>query len=97
MANWEQITDNNHNKINKNNSIENRHRIDYNYKVGDKIYIEIDELQLKLNNPREGPYNITQVHVNGTVTIQKRFKPDRINIHRISPLSSGNMGGSVIV
>ena len=97
IANWEQITNNNQTKINKTNILENRRRIDYDYRVGDQVYLEIDELQRKLNNPREGPYTITQVHVNGTVTIQKGSEPDRINIRRISPLSTGNMGGSVIV
>ncbi|GFH50558.1 hypothetical protein CTEN210_07034 [Chaetoceros tenuissimus] len=50
---------------------ENSKRIDHDYKVGDRAYIIKDSNYRKLTGPHEGPYNIIQVHTNGTVTIQK--------------------------
>jgi hypothetical protein len=34
---------------------------------------------------REGPYTITRVHANGTVTIQKGLALQRINIRQCTP------------
>ena len=40
----------------------------------------------KLTVPREGPYLVTQVHDNGTVTIAKSIVvTDRDNIRRLAP------------
>ena len=87
IANWARIRNLNQAKINKNTCIENNRRIDYDYQPGYKCYLEEDTLQRKLNNPREGPFQITRVHVNGNVTIQKdeNSEPERVNIRRISP------------
>jgi hypothetical protein len=56
--------------INKNNEKENAKRIDYDYAIGDSI-TKIKAGTLKMEQPREGPFNIIRVHANGTVTIQK--------------------------
>ncbi|MEM7284022.1 MAG: hypothetical protein AAF438_20635 [Pseudomonadota bacterium] len=65
----------------------NAQRIKHEYIVGNKVwkrrYLNLSD---KLQSTMTGPFPITQVHTNGTVTIQ--LKPDvqeRINIRRIQP------------
>jgi hypothetical protein len=40
---------------------------------------------LKMEQPREGPYNIIRVHVNGTITIQKGPIEERLNVRQVIP------------
>jgi hypothetical protein len=54
--------------IDKNN---NAKQIDYDYAVGNSI-LKIKAGTLKMEQPREGPFNIIRVHTNGTVTTQKK-------------------------
>jgi hypothetical protein len=56
--------------INKNNKKENDKQINYDYAVGESI-IKIKAGTLKMEPPREGPFNIVCVHSNGTVTIKR--------------------------
>ena len=50
--------------------MENAKRVDYDYKVGDRVLLYTPN-PTKMEQPREGPYSILQVHTstNGTVTI----------------------------
>ena len=43
------------------------------------------EKSAKLMKPTEGPYPIVEVHINGTVTIQRGSYQERIHIRRIKP------------
>ena len=66
---------------------ENAKRIRHEYKVGDQVwkkqYIGLSD---KLLDTVTGPYLITTVHTNGTVTIQlNTLTTERINIRRILP------------
>lgn len=64
----------------------NRRRISHDYQVGDLVLIlayKPDKLQPRV---AAGPFPITIVHSNGTVTIQRSpLVSDRINIRRIRP------------
>ena len=74
--------------VDKNNDKENAKRIDYNYHVGEWILIRKDTYKTlsKLEERYLGPYQVVQVHVNGTLTIRKRTNVlERINIRRIKP------------
>jgi hypothetical protein len=70
--------------INKNNKRENEKRIDYDYAIGESI-MKIKAGTLKMEQPREGPYNIIHVHANGTVAIQKGPVEERLNVRQIVP------------
>ena len=66
---------------------ENAKRIRHEYKTGDQVwkkqYIGLSD---KLLDTVTGPYTITTVHTNGTVTIQlNAMTTERINIRRILP------------
>ena len=78
-----------HNKkqklIDKANLRENRKRIDYDYTVGQEVYIKNDGVQRKMDDPKQGPFTITDVFTNGTVRIQRGNVNEQINIRRIEP------------
>ena len=56
--------------MDKANLRENKNRIDYDYAVGHKVYIKNDGVQRKMDCPKEGPFEITELFTNGTVRIQ---------------------------
>ena len=68
-----------------NNARENRSCITYDYKVEDKVLITLDnrEIESKLQNSTEGPFEIKQVYNNGTVKIIRGTYDEIIKIHRI--------------
>jgi hypothetical protein len=70
------------------NERENKTRVDFNYKVGDKILIRKDGILRKAEfNWKKEPWTITTVHTNGTIRIQCGTKSERINIWRVTPCS----------
>ncbi len=74
--------------INANNNRENRKRYEYQYHNNDQILIRNDA-DAKMDSKFRGPFRITHVHDNGTVTIQMRPNvSQRINIRRIKPYFS---------
>ena len=68
--------------IHKNSTI-----IDYNYNVGDKVLVRINQAY-KYETPFQGPYAIIQTWRNGTVTIKMGTVTSRLNIFRIKPYYS---------
>ena len=69
----------------RNNANENRRRRYHNYVVGDEMLI-IAHKPTKMAPRATGPFTITQVHVNGTVTFQRSANvTERISIRRIKP------------
>ena len=68
-----------------NNLAENRRHRYQNYVVGDEVLI-ITHKPTKMAARATGPFVITQVHVNGTVTIQRRPNVfERNSIRRLKP------------
>ncbi len=70
------------------NKRENKTRVDFDYKVGDKILIRKDGILRKAESIwTKEPWTITTVHTNGTIRIQCGTKLERINIRRVTPFS----------
>jgi hypothetical protein len=69
-ANWDLIQKRKQEIINKSNKKENKSRIPYKYKVGDKVLLKTPGILRKLSKPRTGPYPVTNVYKNGTIIIQ---------------------------
>jgi len=67
------------------NGSEFKNRVTYDYKVGQRVYLIITDIQHKCQAPHEGPYEIYDVFTNGTVRIQKGISNERVNIRRITP------------
>ena len=86
QANWARIKERKQAEINRNNTRENRDRIDHTYSVGDKVYVRKEGIQRKLSSPREGPFEITAVYDNGTAQVQlSDAVSERLNFRRLVP------------
>ena len=85
LINWHAMSLNKQKLVDKANLRENINRIDYDYQVGQRVYIKKDGIYRKLDGPKLGPYEITQVFTNGTVRIQRGRVNERINIRRLEP------------
>ena len=83
-ADWQLIQERKRARIIKNNARENIRRREHDYAIGDKVLITKADFN-KMEPSREGPYTITRVHANGTVTIQKGRALQRINIRQCMP------------
>ena len=69
----------------RNRDNENSRRRYRNYTIGDEVLVLVPS-PTRMGARAIGPYTIVQVHVNGTVTIQRRPNVfERINIRRIKP------------
>ncbi len=88
IADWKLIGENRQRKTDLNNDNKNKKRVDYNYKVGDKILIRKDDILHKAESKWiKEPWTITTVHTNETIRIQCGTKSERIDIRRVTPFS----------
>jgi transposase InsO family protein len=85
IANMELIRERRQHLINEQLRRHNAKRISYDYLVNDLILIKVDD-PTKMEERNIGPFPITQIHINGTVTIRRRpHVLQRINVRRIKP------------
>jgi hypothetical protein len=83
-ANWQLIREQKLARIKENNARENLKRISHDYAVGDLVSLLKAEFS-KAEPDREGPYEITCVHTNGTVMVRKGRVEKRLNIRQCTP------------
>jgi len=84
-ADWALIAQRKQDQIDSSNRAENSKRIDYTYKVGDKVLLTKPGILRKLATPRTGPFEVQQVFSNGTINIRRGAIIQRVNIRRVSP------------
>ncbi|MGL5963100.1 MAG: hypothetical protein ACRCZ2_01680, partial [Fusobacteriaceae bacterium] len=85
IADWNKIGEFRQHQTNRNTERENKLRIDYDYKVGDKVLVRKDGILRKAESPyHREPWTITSVHTNGTIRVQRGTKSERINIRRVT-------------
>jgi hypothetical protein len=89
VADWQHIKQRKQRLINENNKKENQKQIDYDCAVGELI-MKIKAVALKMEQPREGPFEIIRVHANGTVRMQKGPVEERLNMRQIKPMCNLN-------
>jgi hypothetical protein len=84
IADWQKIGEHRQKLTDLNNARENKGRLDYDYKVGQKVLLR-KEVILRNTESRwhEEPRLITTVHMNGTITVQCGNKIERMNIRRV--------------
>jgi hypothetical protein len=84
IADWQKIGEHRQQLKDLNNAHENEGRIDYDYKVGQKVLLRKEGI-LCIAESRwyEKPWLITSVHTKGTIMVQRGNKIDRINIRRV--------------
>ena len=85
LINWKELFIRKQSLVDKANLTENKKRIDHDYQVDDQVYITKDGTFRKLDCPKQGPFQITDVYANGTVRIQRGPVNERINIRRLEP------------
>jgi hypothetical protein len=81
IADWKIIGEHRQRLADLNSDLENEGRIDYNYKVGQKILVRNEGILRKAQSLwQKDPWTITTVHTNGTITFQCGNKLERFNI-----------------
>jgi hypothetical protein len=84
IADWHKIGEHRQQLTDLNNSCENKGRIDYDYKVGQKVLIRKEGILRKSESIwHRKPWLIISVHTNGTITDQRGNKLERMNIRRV--------------
>ena len=84
MVDRELIRQQKQTKINRYNACNNKHRVDYEYKVRDKFMLT-NHTAYKYETPYEGPFVITQCFTNVTVNLQCGAIQIKYNIRRTKP------------
>jgi hypothetical protein len=73
IADWKIIGEHRQRLTDLNTVLENEGKIDYDYKVGQKILVRNKGILRKIQSIwQKDPRTITTVHMNGTITIQRR-------------------------
>jgi hypothetical protein len=86
IANWKKIGEHKQQLTGLNNAHENKGRIDYDYKLGQKVLLRKEGILCNAESRRHmKPWLITSVHTNGTIMVQRGNKIDRMNIRRVKP------------
>ena len=65
---WELIRQQKQTQINRDNTRDNKYRVDYDYKVGDKVMLT-KHTAYKYETPYKGPFVITQYFTKRTVNL----------------------------
>ena len=85
LADLQALHDRRSQLVQRNLALMNRQRIRHDFQPGQQVAVK--DITTKLGPRSLGPFIITQVHTNGTVTIQRLpGVTERINIQRLIPL-----------
>ena len=85
LADWKAIGQRRQKLVDQNNVRENKNRVDFDYRTGQKVLLRKEGILRKAETRYEGPYVITEVHTNGTIRIQRGSWSERLNIRRVTP------------
>jgi hypothetical protein len=86
IAAWQKIGEHRQQLTDLNNACENKGRIDYDYKVGQKVLVQKEGILCESESIwHRKPWLITSVHTNGTITVQRGNKLEWMNIRRVKP------------
>ncbi len=86
IADWQKIGEYGQRLTDLSNARENKGRIDYDYKVGQKVLVRKEGILRKFESIwHRKPWLIMTVHTNGAIRVQHRNKLERMNIRRVKP------------
>ena len=85
LVNWKALAMRKQKLVDNANLRENAKRIDYDYAVGQQVYVTSNGITRKLDRPKKGPFPIVQIYTNDTVCIRCGAVDERINIRRLEP------------
>jgi hypothetical protein len=88
VADWRKIEERRQSLIVRGNQRENAKRIDYDYKVGDKVLVINEGILHKAESAYgKEPWTITTVHTNRTIRNQHGTKTEQLSIWRVEPFT----------
>ncbi len=86
IADWQKIGEYRQRLTDLKISHENEGRIDYDYKVDQKVLLQKEGILRNAESRwHKKPWLITTIHRNGTITVQFGNKEERMNIRRVKP------------
>ncbi len=86
IADWKKIGEHRQQLTDLNTTSEIKSRIDYDYKVGQKVRVQNRGILHKAESRYlKDPLTIRSIHTNGTITVQCQNKSERMNIWRVKP------------
>ncbi len=86
IADWNKIGDYRQCQTDLSTARKNSKRVNYDYKVGDKVLLTQEGILRKAESPySKEPWTITTVHTNGTIRIRCGTQSERLNIWRVIP------------
>ncbi len=86
VADWHKIGERRQSLTDRGNQCENAKRIDYDYKVGDRVLVINKDILPKAESAySKEPWTITTVHTNGTIRIQCGTNMEQLSIQRVGP------------
>jgi hypothetical protein len=86
IADWQKIGEYRQQLTDLSNARENKGRIDYDYKVGQKVLLRKEGILCNAESRwHKKPWLITTVHTNGTITVRCRNKLEQMIIQRVKP------------
>jgi hypothetical protein len=86
IAIWKKVGEHRQRLTDLNTARENKGRIDYAYKVGQKVLVQNDGVLRKAESRYlKDPWTTTSVHTNGTITIQCGNKSEIMKIQGVKP------------
>ena len=84
IADWQKIGEYRQRLTDRSNARKNKGRIDYDYTVGQKVLLRKEGILRNAESKwHKKPWLITTVHTNGTITVQRGKKVERMNIRRV--------------
>jgi hypothetical protein len=88
IADWQKIGEYRQRLTDRSKARENEGRIDYDYEVGQRVLLQKEGILRNAESRwHKKPWLITTVHTNGTITVQRRNKLERMNIRRVKPFT----------
>eukprot|EP00804_Cyclotella_cryptica_P029686 CCRYP_018702-RA/>CCRYP_018702-RA protein AED:0.45 eAED:0.43 QI:0/-1/0/1/-1/0/1/0/85 len=70
LADWNKVGDHRQRQTNHNTDRENKSRIDWDYKIGDRVLLHKEGILRKSESKyHKDPWTISTVHMNGTIRV----------------------------
>jgi hypothetical protein len=86
IADWQKIGEHRQQLTDLNTAHENKGRIDYDYRVGQKVLLSKEGILRNADSRwHKKPWLLMSVHTNGTIMVQCGNKIDGMNIQRVKP------------
>ena len=77
IADWNKIGRHRQHQTNHNTTCENNTRVEWDYKIGNKVLVKKDGILCKSESLYDSdPWTITTVHMNGTIRLQRGTKSE---------------------